>query len=118
LLGDLISVRALGKLSVIVNSAEAAKEIFGKRASIYSDRPSLKMLEMCASVCPNEADSRLMYSAKDGMGLEFGAYAVRRAMAQAAPLFTPSFSLWRSLRAFSGASCQREQACRASARQT
>jgi cytochrome P450 len=46
LLGDLVSVRVLGELSVIVNSAEAAKEIFGKRASIYSSRPNFKMVEM------------------------------------------------------------------------
>ncbi|KAI0310502.1 cytochrome P450 [Amylostereum chailletii] len=44
---DLISVRALaGSLTVVVNTAKAAREIFEKRAFNYSDRPHYAMVDL------------------------------------------------------------------------
>jgi len=44
--GDLLSVRMLGQVSIIINTAEAARELLGKRAQIYSDRPHLEMIRL------------------------------------------------------------------------
>jgi hypothetical protein len=44
--GDLISVRAFGQLTVIINSAKAARELLGRRSSNYSTKPRLAMLEL------------------------------------------------------------------------
>ncbi|KAH9044125.1 cytochrome P450 [Lactarius hengduanensis] len=41
---DVVHVDVLGTHMVIINSAKAANELFGKRSSIYSDRPSLVAL--------------------------------------------------------------------------
>ena len=45
-IGNLISVSAFGKLTIVVNSVEAARDLFEKRSSIYSDRPYNAMLEL------------------------------------------------------------------------
>ncbi|KAI0034565.1 cytochrome P450 [Vararia minispora EC-137] len=43
---ELISVRAFGQLTIIINSARAARELLGRRSSNYSDKPRLPMLEL------------------------------------------------------------------------
>ncbi|KAI0309928.1 cytochrome P450 [Amylostereum chailletii] len=43
---DLISVRALGPLTIVVNTAKAARELFEKRAFNYSDRPYYVMIDL------------------------------------------------------------------------
>jgi hypothetical protein len=46
--GDVVSVGAFGKRIVVVNSAQAASEIFEKRGAIYSERPHNVMIQdMC-----------------------------------------------------------------------
>ena len=41
--GDISSVKVLGQRIVILNSLQACIDLFEKRSSIYSDRPSLVM---------------------------------------------------------------------------
>ncbi|KAI0313704.1 cytochrome P450, partial [Amylostereum chailletii] len=43
---DLISVRSLGPLTIVVNTARAARELFDSRALIYSDRPRYAMVDL------------------------------------------------------------------------
>ena len=45
--GDIVHVKVMGKTMIILNSAEAATELLDKRASIYSDRPILPLMERC-----------------------------------------------------------------------
>ncbi|KAI0064239.1 cytochrome P450 [Artomyces pyxidatus] len=44
--GDILSVRLLGQVIVIANSAKVAKDLLEKRAINYSDRPSIPFYEM------------------------------------------------------------------------
>ncbi|KAH7320356.1 cytochrome P450 [Rhizoctonia solani] len=41
---DIISLNIMGQIIIVLNSAEAANEILGRRAAIYSDRPQLQMV--------------------------------------------------------------------------
>ena len=41
--GDIVSVHAFGQMTVVVNTIEAAKEMFQRRSTIYSDRPQMPM---------------------------------------------------------------------------
>ncbi|EEB95891.1 hypothetical protein MPER_05069, partial [Moniliophthora perniciosa FA553] len=41
---DLVSFNMLGTIVVVVNSLEAAQELFEKRSALYSDRPRFTML--------------------------------------------------------------------------
>ncbi|KAI0064614.1 cytochrome P450, partial [Artomyces pyxidatus] len=43
---ELISINAFGRLSIIINSRRAAKELFESRSAIYADRPSNRMIEL------------------------------------------------------------------------
>jgi len=45
-LGDIISFRIFGQVVVVLNSAKIAKDLFEKRAAIYSDRSPMAMLDM------------------------------------------------------------------------
>lgn len=42
--GDLIHMKVLDKHILVINSLEAANELFDKRSAKYSDRPDLPML--------------------------------------------------------------------------
>lgn len=44
--GDLIHVRVFGQHTVIVNSLKVANDLFEKRSHVYSDRPSVPMIDM------------------------------------------------------------------------
>ncbi|TFY60735.1 hypothetical protein EVG20_g7315 [Dentipellis fragilis] len=44
--GDVISVWALGQLTVVINSKKAAKELLERRSAIYSDRPTPTMIKL------------------------------------------------------------------------
>ncbi|KAJ6508628.1 cytochrome P450 [Mycena sanguinolenta] len=44
--GDVVHVQMLGKHVVILNSVKAATELLEKRATIYSDRPTIPMLPL------------------------------------------------------------------------
>ena len=46
----MISVRSLGELIVVVNTAKAAQELFEKRSSIHSSRPYLAMADLCVRI--------------------------------------------------------------------
>ncbi|KAF9022855.1 cytochrome P450 [Hymenopellis radicata] len=41
---DVISFKVLGRVTVVLSSATAVKELLERRSSIYSDRPSMRML--------------------------------------------------------------------------
>ncbi|KAA1476342.1 cytochrome P450 [Dentipellis sp. KUC8613] len=43
---DLISVWEFGKLTILVNTHKAAKELFVRRSAIYSDRPHMTMIDL------------------------------------------------------------------------
>ncbi|KAI0310499.1 putative CyP450 monooxygenase [Amylostereum chailletii] len=43
---DLISVQVFGQLTIIVNTAKAARELFEKRSHKYSDRPHFTMIDL------------------------------------------------------------------------
>ena len=43
--GDLVHIKTLGQHIVVVNSLDIASELFGKRSSIYSDRPTFVMMD-------------------------------------------------------------------------
>ena len=45
--GDIISFRIFGQVVVVLNSAKVAKDLFDKRAAIYSDRSPMAMYDMC-----------------------------------------------------------------------
>jgi len=44
--GNILSFQIFGQVIVVLNSAEAAKDLLEKRSAIYSDRPALPILEM------------------------------------------------------------------------
>jgi len=44
--GDLISIHALGQLTIVVNSARAAHELFALRSGIYADRPRIPIFDL------------------------------------------------------------------------
>jgi len=44
--GNILSFQIFGQVIVVLNSAEAAKDLLEKRSAIYSDRPVLPILEM------------------------------------------------------------------------
>ncbi|KAJ3485910.1 hypothetical protein NLI96_g4615 [Meripilus lineatus] len=46
LYGDVIGLKGLGRSVVVLNSAEAARDLLEKRSSIYSDRPRFPMVEL------------------------------------------------------------------------
>jgi hypothetical protein len=46
--GNILSFQIFGQVIVVLNSAEAAKDLLEKRSAIYSDRPVLPILKMCA----------------------------------------------------------------------
>ena len=46
LIGDIISFRIFGQVVVVLNSAKIAKDLFEKRAAIYSDRSPMPMYDM------------------------------------------------------------------------
>ncbi|KAI0060303.1 cytochrome P450 [Artomyces pyxidatus] len=43
---DLIAVRAFGQLSIIINSKQAAQELYERRSAVFADRPRWTMLEL------------------------------------------------------------------------
>jgi len=46
LAGDILSFRVFGKVIVVLNSVKTSKDLFERRADIYSDRPVLPSAEM------------------------------------------------------------------------
>lgn len=48
LLGDVFSLRALGKTIIVLNSEKAASELLEKRGAQYSDRPQFPIYERSA----------------------------------------------------------------------
>ena len=44
--GDVISFHIFGKVFVVLNTVKATKDLFEKRADIYSDRPTIQIHEM------------------------------------------------------------------------
>ncbi len=46
LVGDILSFRIFGQVIVILNTTKATKDLLDKRGSIYSDRPTLPIVEM------------------------------------------------------------------------
>ena len=50
-IADVVSVHTLGHLTLVVNTLEAAKEMFERRSAIYSDRPWIPMINMCVQYC-------------------------------------------------------------------
>lgn len=48
--GDVIGFRGLGNSVVVLNSEQAARDLFDKRSATYSDRPRFPMLELYVSV--------------------------------------------------------------------
>ena len=49
-IADVVSVHTLGHLTLVVNTLEAAKEMFERRSAIYSDRPWIPMINMCVQI--------------------------------------------------------------------
>ncbi|KAF9264295.1 hypothetical protein L218DRAFT_926047 [Marasmius fiardii PR-910] len=47
LYGDYIHLELLGLHTVVINSWKIVDELFEKHSRIYSDRPSIPMLDMC-----------------------------------------------------------------------
>jgi hypothetical protein len=85
--GDLISVRAFGQLSIVVNTSKASKELLGRRSANYSDKPRLAMLELCVLLFilfrKTVAITRPLDRTQDRVGLEHGLYPLRRTLARA-----------------------------------
>jgi len=46
--GDILSLRVFDQVVVVLCSSPAIKDLLEKRGEIYSDRPPLPILEMCA----------------------------------------------------------------------
>jgi cytochrome P450 len=44
--GDVLSFHVFGQVIVVLNSVQAAKDLFEKRSQIYSDRPVIPFYEM------------------------------------------------------------------------
>ena len=42
-----MSVHVFGQMTVVVNTIEAAKEMFQRRSTIYSDRPRMPTIDLC-----------------------------------------------------------------------
>jgi hypothetical protein len=67
MLGNILSFQILGQVIVVLNSAEAAKDLLEKRSAIYSDRPVLPILEMCV---PDYFTHRILtHNNQDRMGV-------------------------------------------------
>ena len=45
--GNILSFHTFGHVIVVLNTADAAKDLLEKRAAIYSDRPALPLYELC-----------------------------------------------------------------------
>ena len=48
MIGDIIHASAFGNHVVVINSLKMAEEIFERRAQLYSDRPAIPVVEVCA----------------------------------------------------------------------
>ena len=46
-IADIVSVYTFGHLTLVVNTIEAAKDMFERRSAVYSDRPHMTMIDMC-----------------------------------------------------------------------
>ena len=46
-IADIVSVHTLGHLTLVVNTIEAAKDMFERHSAVYSDRPQIPMLDLC-----------------------------------------------------------------------
>jgi hypothetical protein len=66
--GNILSFQIFGQVIVVLNSAEAAKDLLEKRSAIYSDRPALPILEMC--VLQYFTHRVLAHNNQDGMGVD------------------------------------------------
>jgi hypothetical protein len=47
-IGSVLSLHVFGQVIVVLNTAKAAKDLLERRAGIYSDRPPIPFLDMCA----------------------------------------------------------------------
>ena len=56
-----------GQVIIVLNTAEAAKDLLEKRSAIYSDRPVFRIFEMCVLDCLTHRV--LAHNNQDGMGV-------------------------------------------------
>jgi hypothetical protein len=68
-----------GQAIIVLNTAEAAKDLFEKRSAIYSDRPIIPIIEMC--VLGYLTHRVLAYNNQDGMGVVPGNIKKQRLLA-------------------------------------
>ena len=62
-----MSFQIFGQVIVVLNTAEAAKDLLEKRSAIYSDRPWLPILEKYVLECFTHRI--LAHNNQDGMGV-------------------------------------------------
>jgi hypothetical protein len=62
-----LSFQIFGQVIIVLNTAEAAKDLLEKRSAIYSDRPVFPILEMC--VLDYLTHWALAHNNQDGMGV-------------------------------------------------
>jgi hypothetical protein len=73
--GDLVYLNVLGTSLLYVNSAEMAYELFDKRSAIYSDRPTIPMLELYVHV--SLGSCHILHFKQNGMALGFPLFVLR-----------------------------------------
>jgi hypothetical protein len=74
--GNILSFQIFGQVIVVLNSAEAAKDLLEKRSAIYSDRPVLPILEMC--VVDYFTHGVLAHNNQDRMGVVPASCIIKR----------------------------------------
>ena len=74
--GNILSFQIFGQVIVVLNSAEAAKDLLEKRSAIYSDRPVLPILEMC--VVDYFTHGFLAHNNQDRMGVVPASCIIKR----------------------------------------
>jgi cytochrome P450 len=67
--GDVLSFRVFGQVIIVLNSVQAAKDLFEKRSQIYSDRPVIPFYEMCVFIVQDRIP--VSYSRLNRMGMEW-----------------------------------------------
>ena len=100
-IADIVSVQALGHLTLVVNTIEAAKEMFERRSGIYSDRPRIPMVYLCVQN-PFPAYICIHILFQNGVGLQHCLDALLGRMAHEAQDASPISPL-RSRHAISSA---------------
>ena len=63
-----MSFQVFGKVIIVLNTAEVARELLEERSAIYSDRPVLPIYEMCVHELYTH-DFNSVHNNQDGMAV-------------------------------------------------